>query len=237
MSDMIFETVREENSFVYLGHKKDKDNQKWWIEKKRSLIDAWYPQTPKGKFLEDHNLSINPIVKRVYIEELMEKVKSIPVHAAIIDLGERDLEEFNQTYLVKILNESEIPYFTLELPHYRKGQFLSQLLDIQKKYDELKRNYESLEHKNTPSAQELSYLIDRYSNEIMELKHYINQLTQTGSIISRILEVIQNLDSEDLTFIYIGEENTFAEIVRQAKHYGFKSNILFIQKTNLLFSN
>ncbi len=236
MSDMIFETVKEENSFVYLGHKKDKDNQKWWVEKKRSLIDVWYPQIPKGKFLEDRNLTINPIVKKVYIEELIEKIKKIPVHAGIIDLGELNLEEFNQTYLVKVLNKFEIPYFTLELPHYRKGQFLSQLLDIKKKYEELKGNYESLKDKNTPSAQELSYLIDRYLNEIIELKHFINQVTQTGSIISRILQVIQDLDSEDLTLVYIGEENTFAEIVRQAKQYNFTSNILFTQKIDLLFS-
>lgn len=235
MSDMMFETVQEEDSFLYLGgHKKERENQKWWTEKKKTLIDAWYPHFPRGRFLEDHNLTINPIVKKVYIEDLMEKIKSIPIHAATIDLGDLDLEEFNQTYLAKVLNELEIPYFTLELPHYRKGQFLSQLLEIQKKYNELKNKYESLEQTNTPSAQELKYLVDYYSNEIIELKHYINQLVQTGSIISRILEVIQNLDNEDLTFIHIGEENTFAEIVRQAKLHNLKANILFIQKTNVL---
>ncbi|MFX0077108.1 MAG: hypothetical protein ACFE96_16810, partial [Candidatus Hermodarchaeota archaeon] len=138
MSDMMFETVQEENSFVYVGHKKERENQKWWTEKKKTLIDSWYPHFPRGRFLEDHNLTINPIVKKVYIEELMEKIKSIPIHAVTIDLGDLDLEEFNQTYLAKVLSKLEIPYFTLELPHYRKGQFLSQLLEIQKKHNELK---------------------------------------------------------------------------------------------------
>jgi hypothetical protein len=237
MSDMMFETIEEHNFSVYLGNNKDKEKQNWWIEKKKAFMEAWYPQIPESKILENHKLSINPIVKQTYVEELMDKVKELPVHAAIIDLGEMYLEEFNQTYLVEVLKNNDIPYFTLELPHYRKGQFLSQLIEIQKKHKELKATYESLKNKNTPSAQELSYLINHYSQELMELKHYINQVAQTSSIITRILETIQQLDSKDLTLIYIGEENTFAEIVKQAKQHNVQSNILFIQKTNLLFSN
>jgi hypothetical protein len=236
MSDMMFETIEDNNFSAYLGNKEDKEKHNWWVEKRKTIINAWYPQIPSDKFLEKHNLDIVPIVKETYIEELMEKIKDLPVHAATIDLGELNLEEFNQTYLAKVLKKYDIPYFTLELPHYRKGQFLSRLLDIQKKHNELKATYESLEDKNTPSAQELSHLIDHDSNDLMELKHYINQFTQTSSLITRILQVIQTMDSEDLTIIHIGEENTFAEIVRQAKHYNFKSNILLVQKTNLLFS-
>ncbi|MBY9021454.1 MAG: hypothetical protein KGD67_10365 [Candidatus Lokiarchaeota archaeon] len=235
-NNMMFEIIKDHNFSVYISNKNDNEKHKWWVEKKKTIIDAWYPQIPRGKFLEDHNLFINPIVKQTYIEELMESIKNIPVHAATIDLGEIDLEEFNQTYLAKVLKKYNIPYFTLELPHYRKGQFLSQLLEIQKKYNQLKTNYDSLEEKNTPSAQELSYLITYYSNELTELKQYINQVVQTTSIISRILRVIQDLDSEDLTFIHIGEENTFDEIKKQAEQHNCKSNILFIQKTNMLFS-
>ena len=236
MSDMMFETIEENNYSVYIGNKEDNEKQKWWVDKK-TILDAWYPQIPQGKFLENHKLSINPIVKKTYVKELMDNIKNLPVHAVIIDLGELYLEEFNQTYLSEVLKKDNIPYFTLELPHYRKGQFLSQLIEIQKKYKELRATYEALDNKNTPSAQELSYLIDHYSQELMELKHYINQVAQTSSIIKRILQTIQQLDSKDLTLIYIGEENTFAEIAKQAKQYNVQSNILFIQKTNLLFSN
>ena len=234
---MMFETVRDENFSVYLGNKKDRDKQKWWVEKKKAFLDAWYPQIPQNKFIENHKLVIHPIVKETYVKELMEKIQNLPVHAIIIDLGELYLEEFNQTYLAEVLNELDLPYFTLELPHYRKGQFLSQLIEIQKKHKELKATYESLDNKNTPSAQELRYLIEHYSQELMELKHYINQVTETGSIISKILQTIEQLDSEDLTLIYIGEENTFTEITKRAKQRNFQSNIVFIQKTNLLFSN
>ena len=234
---MMFETIEENNYSVYIGNKEDNEKQKWWVDKKKTILDAWYPQIPQGKFLENHKLSINPIVKKTYVKELMDNIKNLPVHAVIIDLGELYLEEFNQTYLSEVLKKDNIPYFTLELPHYRKGQFLSQLIEIQKKYKELRATYEALDNKNTPSAQELSYLIDHYSQELMELKHYINQVAQTSSIIKRILQIIQQLDSKDLTLIYIGEENTFAEIAKQAKQYNVQSNILFIQKTNLLFSN
>ena len=147
-----------------------------------------------------------------------------------------NLREFNQSYLAKVLNKYEISYFTLELPNYKKEHFLSQLIEIQNKFNELMTKYDSLNDRNTPSAQELSYLIDSYSKEIVELKHYINQKIRNDAITTKILQVIKNLDSKELTVIHFGKENTFAEIAKQAKEQNIKSNILFIQKSKFLHS-
>ncbi|MFX1376381.1 MAG: hypothetical protein ACFFA0_11245 [Promethearchaeota archaeon] len=168
------------------------------------------------------------------VEDLVEKFKEIPVKFAIIDLGYMNLREFNKTHLAKVFNDFEIPYFTIELPHFVTGHFSSQISEIQNKYNELKISYDLLKDKNSPGAQELSYLIDYYSNELRELNHYINQQIRVDSIVKKILSVIKDRDSRDLTFVHVGEENTLIEIMRQLKEHNVKSNILFIQKSKFL---
>ena len=168
------------------------------------------------------------------IEDLIEKFKEIPVNFATVDLGYVSLREFNETHLAKVFNDFEIPYFTIELPHYVKGHFSSQISQIQNKYNELKESYDLLNDKNSPGAQELSYLIDYYSNELRELDHYINQQVRVESIVKKILSVIKDRDNRDLTFVHVGEENTLVEIMRHLKVHDVKSNILFMQKSKFL---
>lgn len=168
------------------------------------------------------------------VENLIEKLKEIPVKFATIDLGYTSVREFNETHLAKVFKAFEIPCFTIELPHFVKGHFSGQISEIQNKYNELKTSYDLLKNKNTPGAQELSYLIDYYSNELRELNHYINQKIRVDSITQKILEVIKDRDSRDLTFVHVGEENTLVEIMRQLKEHDVKSNILFIQKSKFL---
>ena len=225
--------IGDKNLSVYL---EENEKDKWWEEKYKIISGTWGPHFPNGKSLEMYKRDIEPIVQETYIEEFVEKIKLIPVRIATIDLGSMSLKEFNQTSLAKALNKYEISYFTLKLPHYEKEHFLSQLFEIQNKFNELMSKYNSLEDRYTPSAQELSYLIDIYSSEIMELKHYINQKIRTDALTSRILQVIKNLDSKELTVIHFGEENTFAEIAKQAKEQNIKSNILFIEKSKFLHS-
>jgi predicted transcriptional regulator YdeE len=168
------------------------------------------------------------------IEELVAKFRDIPVNFATIDLGYMNLREFNETKLAKVLKEYEIPFFTIELPHYVKGHFTSQISEIKNKFDELKSTYSSLKDKNTAGAQELSYLIDYYSNELRELNYYINQQVRTESAVKRILSVIEGRDSKNLTFVHFGEESTLVEIMKQLKERNVKSNILFIQRSKFL---
>lgn len=191
-----------------------------------TLVDnnfsVYMMQEKDGKFKEDN------------IENLFNTIKDIPINFATIDLGYMNLREFTKTALSKVLKKFEIPYFTVELPHYVKGHFSSQISEIQNKYDELKSTYDSLKNKNVPSAQELCYLIDYYSNELKGLKHYISKQVRTNAITKRILEVLKDRKDKDLTFVHFGEENTFVEIVKQLKEKNVKSNILFIQSSRFI---
>jgi hypothetical protein len=168
------------------------------------------------------------------VNNLIEKFKEIPVSFATIDLGYTTLREFNETYLAKVLKEYEIPFFSVELPHYVKGHFLGQISEMKNKYNELKASYELLKDKNSPGAQELIYLIEYYSNELRELNFYINQQIRVESIVEKILKVIEGRDSRNLTFVHIGEENTLVGIMGQLKQHDVKSNIIFIQKSKFL---
>lgn len=190
--------------------------------------------------LADNNYSVylmrdkDANIKEDEIESVIDKIKDIPVQFATVDLGYMNSIEFNETYLAEVLKRSKIPYFTIELPHYVKGHFLGQISEIQNKYNELKSTYDLLKDKNTPGAQELSYLIDYYSNELVELKYYINQQIRTRKITKKILEVLKDREDRALTFVHFGEENTFVEIMKQLKEYHVKSNILFIQKSKFI---
>jgi len=174
--------------------------------------------------------------KEENVEELVKKIKDISVNFATVDLGYINLREFNETHLAKVLTKFGIPYFTIELPHYVKGHYSSQISEIQNKYNELKSTYDLLRDKNTPGAQGLSYLIDYYSNELRELNYYINQEVRTDAITKKILQVIKDRDNQDLTFVHFGAENTFVEIMKQLKERNVKSNILFIQKSKFSHS-
>jgi len=233
MSSVKFEVIEEKNLSEYL---EENEKHKWWNDQYKIISGTWGPHFSSSKSLEEDKWDIEPIVKETYIEEFVEKIKLIPVRIATIDLGSISLKEFNQTSFAKVLNKHRISYFTIELPHYEKEHILSQLFEIQNKFNELVDNYDSLKDRNTPSAQQLSYLIDSYSHEILQLKHYINKKIRTDAITTRILQIIKNLDSKEVTVIHVGEENTFAEIVKQAKEQNIKSKILFVQRSKFLHS-
>ncbi|MHA2180597.1 MAG: hypothetical protein ACXAAH_04145 [Promethearchaeota archaeon] len=190
--------------------------------------------------LADNNFSVYVIqdmeekFKEENIAGLFDSIKDIPINFATIDLGYMSPREFNETFLSKVLRKFEIPYFTIELPHYVKGHFSSQMSEIQSKYNELKGTYDSLKNKDAPSAQELCYLIEYYSNELKELNHYISKQVRTSTVTKRILEVIKDRPDEDLTFIHFGEENTFVEIMKELKAINVKSNVLFIQSSKFI---
>ncbi|MHA1987970.1 MAG: hypothetical protein ACW98D_15145 [Promethearchaeota archaeon] len=190
--------------------------------------------------LVDNNFSVYVIqemdgtANKDDVESLFDSIKDIPIKFATIDLGHMNLREFNKTPLSQVLRKFDIPYFTVELPHYVKGHFSSQISEIQNKYNELTATYNSLKNKNAPSAQELGYLIEYYSNELKELNHYINKEVRTNAITKRILDVLKNRETKDLTFIHFGEENTFVEIMNNLKELNVKSNILFIQSSRFI---
>ncbi len=190
--------------------------------------------------LADNNFSVYMIqekdekVKEDDVERILENIKDISINFATIDLGHMNLREFNETALSKVLRKFGIPYFTIQLPHYVKGHYSSQLSEIQNKYNELKSTYDSLKDKNAPSAQELCYLIQYYSTELKELNHYISKQVRTSAVTKRILEVIKDRPDEDMTFIHFGEENTFVEIMKELKELNVKSNVIFIQSSRFI---
>ena len=168
------------------------------------------------------------------IEDLVEKVKKIPVHFVTIDLGYKSSKKFNETYFAKVLSKYKIPSFKIELPYYVKGHYANQISEIQYKYEELKSTYDSLNNKNVSSAQELKYLIDHYSYELKEIKHHINHKVRSTKIIKKILEILKDRKDKDLTFVHFGEENTFVEIKKQLKEHNVKSRILFMKLSEFI---
>ncbi|MFW9826522.1 MAG: hypothetical protein ACFFEY_02760 [Candidatus Thorarchaeota archaeon] len=173
-----------------------------------------------------NELSSESIVKN--FEDLLKMFERFSVDFATVDLGFMSLREFNETYLSKILREYEIPYFTIELPHYVKGYLVNQIDDIKNKYNEIKSTYDILTNKDTPTARELIYLMNYYSNEIRELKSYINQKIRTNLVVKKILNVIKGREVKDWNLIHFGKKGTFKEINSQLKKRNIESKVLIV---------
>ena len=183
----------------------------------------------------DKNFSIfyknfENVVEEKNIESLVENFNDLPVDFALIDLGYINLRNFNKTYIARLLNKYEIPYFTVELPNYVKEHFSEEIIKIQNKFEELKLAYDIIDNKNTASAQELRFLMDQYSNELEEIDRHINLQLRTENIINKILAIVENRKDGEFTFVHFGEENTFIEILQRLKKSNVKTNVLFIPK-------
>ena len=190
--------------------------------------------------LVDKNFSIYMMgdleseVKDASIKDMVQNFLSMPIKFATIDLGYMTLREFDKTDLSRILKEHEIPYFTTELPYYVKGHFAKEIDKIRNKLDELLGTYDTLSNKNTCSAQELKILIERYSKDLRELDRYINLKVRSEAIVEKMLRLIEDRDDPELSFVHIGEENTFLEIMRLLKDENVKSNVVFVELSKIL---
>ena len=190
------------------------------------------------KSIEDKNVSIyddrNLEDDEKDTEDLVRDFNDIPISFATIDLEHIDLREFNKTYLAKVLNKYEIPYFTIELPYYVKEHFSKNIIEIKNKLNELKAGYDILEIKNTSNAKELMDLIDHYSNELEALNRHINLEIRTNAIMKKILFVIKGREDKVLDFLHIGDKSTFIESMKLLKAFNVKSNVIFVQKSRFL---
>lgn len=190
--------------------------------------------------LVDKNFSIYMMgnieaeVKEDTIEDMVENFLNMPVKFATIDLGYMTLREFDKTNLSRVLKEHEIPYFTTELPYYVKGHFAEEIDKIRNKLDELLGTYETLSNKNSGSAQELKILIERYSKDLQGLDRYINLKVRSEAIVEKMLRLIEDRNDSELSFVHIGEENSFLEIMRRLKEENVKSNVVFVDISKIL---
>ncbi len=179
------------------------------------------------KFTElRNNINSKTLVKN--FEDLFKFLERNSVDLATVDLGYMNLREFNETYLSKVLKEYEIPYFTIELPYYVKGHLVNQIIDLKNKNNEIKSTLKVLTDKNSPAARELSFLINYYSNEIKELKSYINQKIRIDLAVKKIINVTKGLESKDWNLIHFGKKSTFKGINNQLKERNIESKILTV---------
>ncbi|MFX1363869.1 MAG: hypothetical protein ACFFCE_14190 [Promethearchaeota archaeon] len=161
-------------------------------------------------------------------EDLFKFLERNSVDLATIDLGYMNLQEFNETFLSEVLKEYEIPYFTIELPYYVKGHLVNQIIDLKHKNNEIKSTLNVLTNKNSPAARELSYLMNYYSNEIKELKSYINQKIRIDLAVKKIINITKGSESKDWNLIHFGKKSTFKGINSRLKERNIESKILTV---------
>ena len=170
-------------------------------------------------------------VKHKDIKNIMRYLNNGSLDFALIDLGDQNLNNSIQSQYVNIFEVLEIPYFTIELPDHIKIHYSNILDEINYKLAELNSTYSALKNKNLPKAQELKFLIDKYSKDIEEIERYLNLKWKPQKIINKILMFIKDSKQNEITFVYIGDEKTFPSIMKLLKRHKVNSNVLFVQKS------
>ncbi|MFX0188154.1 MAG: hypothetical protein ACFE8A_10500 [Candidatus Hodarchaeota archaeon] len=168
-------------------------------------------------------------VQRKDVRIFMDYINHIPIDFVLIDSGSDPVENFNHSSYAKVLEALEIPYFIINLPDHIKDHYSKALGEINYKLEELTSCYSGLKDKSTPEAQELKFLIDRYTKDIQETEKYLNFKYRPQAIIKKILSIVRNR-GEEITFAHIGDQKTFPSIMKLLKDNDIKSNVLFVHK-------
>lgn len=184
--------------------------------------------------LADSNISTqleNDKKSKIYIKDfeyLSKFFNRYSVDFAIIDLGYMSNRQFNKTYLSKVLKESEIPYFTIELPNYVKENIVIQIDELKNIYYEIKATYDVLTDRTNPTARELKLLMNYYLNEIRELKAYINQKIKTDLIVKKIVNIIKGRNAK-CNLVHFGKKSTFKALNSRLEEKNIESKILTVE--------
>lgn len=162
-------------------------------------------------------------------ENLLKYLNRYSVNFATIDLGYMSNRQFDETYLSKILKESEIPYFTIELPFYVKENLNKQIAELKNIYNEIKATYDVLSDRTNPTARELKLLMNFYFNEIRELKAYINQKIRPDLVVEKIVNVIKGREAKECNLVHFGKKSTFKDINSKLEEKNIESKLLTVE--------
>ena len=77
-------------------------------------------------------------------------------------------------------------------------------------------------------------MIERYSKDLQGLDRYINLKVRSEAIVEKMLRLIEDRNDSELSFVHIGEENSFLEIMRRLKEENVKSNVVFVDISKIL---
>ena len=82
-------------------------------------------------------------------KDLIDIFSGIDIDFATIDVENENLRSFNKSSLAKLLEQFEIPYYTVDIPEYAMGYLIEEIVEKEDRVNELVEEYLSMNDKNS----------------------------------------------------------------------------------------
>ena len=126
-----------------------------------------------------------------------------------------DLKEFNDSELARTLNEMGIKYFQVDIPEYAMGYIYQEIVEKNELHADLCEEYESMGDKDSLKGESLKNWIDMLRDEIQEKENFISLTLRPQWIVKKMLEITQNISSEEISFLHLVQADICEDICAQ----------------------
>ena len=158
-------------------------------------------------------------------KDLIDIFSGIDIDFATIDVENENLRSFNKSSLAKLLEQFEIPYYTVDIPEYAMGYLIEEIVEKEDRVNELVEEYLSMNDKNSLKGLNLKSWIDVLTDEIEEKRLILQLKLRPQWLVKKILDIIRSDRRKKITFAHFAKDNVFMETMKLLKELNIEIRI------------
>jgi len=155
---------------------------------------------------------------------------------ATIDEENENLRSFNKSSLAKLLEQFEIPYYTVDIPEYAMGYLIEEIVEKEDRVNELVEEFLSMRDKNSLKGLNLKSWIDVLTDEIEEKRLILQLKLRPQWLVKKILDIIKSNKKKKITFVHFAQDNIFMETMKLLKELNIEIRIYEQEEETLTFN-
>jgi len=155
---------------------------------------------------------------------------------ATIDEENENLRSFNKSSLAKLLEQFEIPYYTVDIPEYAMGYLIEEIVEKEDRVNELVKEFLSMRDKNSLKGLNLKSWIDVLTDEIEEKRLILQLKLRPQWLVKKILDIIKSNKKKKITFVHFAQDNIFMETMKLLKELNIEIRIYEQEEETLTFN-
>jgi len=161
-------------------------------------------------------------------DQVMDYFKSTKICFATVDLGNESLKVFNKSPVSALLDKLKIEYIPIDLKDYTIDFFFKELYDKELQVNEMLMEYLNMEDKASLRAEDLKFTLDLRIEDLKEKSNVLYTKLRPRMIVKRMKEILDACSDEKITFVHIGEEYTFNEIMKLMSEFSASVNVYYL---------
>ena len=185
---------------------------------KNKKVSVYLIKKPK-KSINFHNL-------RCLVDILMRK----KINFISIDVEDDDLKNFRSTLMGKMFEELNVPFYPVYVPEYAKGYLHEEIFEKEEQLNELLEEYLAMKNHESIKGQNLKSWVMVLEDEIREKKALLKLKVKPKWIVKKILDLINPIQSEEVSCIHLSQGIIFSEIARLLNDLNVE--VIALQRTN-----